>query len=458
MKKAWRSEGLSLTTTSNEAAKMFDATLTQYTGWYDDSSVDGIEGSVSKMLATDPNFVMGHVISCGLYLISSGKGIHTDEELKNSILSLEGLAAKSNITNRERLHVKAVKEWAEGNTAQACLTWEDVLVENPTDMLALKMAHDSYFYLGYQPQIRDSIARVMPKWKENMPLYGYLHGMYAFGLLETGFYKQAERHALKGLELNPRDCWSTHAEAHVIEMEGRQNEGIRFLSTTLNDWTMGAMLACHNYWHWALYHIEKGEHQAAVDIYDEEVGKRCHSGAMLDLVDASSLLYRLQMEGVNVNDRWRELFHLWESHTDDHILAFNDVHMLMCSLGAKKEDATLNLMMSLRDYVRDGSGTNCEVSRGVGLALCEAFEQADKGNFDKAVDILKPLRYDVVTIGGSNAQRDIFSLFLIYAALHSSRKEHHYLARSLLTERKAMKENAPMTDRLMGQALALHVE
>lgn len=20
---------------------------------------------------------------------------------------------------------------------------------------------------------------------------------------------------------------------------------------------MGAMLACHNYWHWALYHIEK---------------------------------------------------------------------------------------------------------------------------------------------------------------------------------------------------------
>ena len=59
------------------------------------------------------------------------------------------------------------------NTAQACLTWEDVLVENPTDMLALKMAHDSYFYLGYQPQIRDSIARVMPKWKENMPLYGW---------------------------------------------------------------------------------------------------------------------------------------------------------------------------------------------------------------------------------------------------------------------------------------------
>ena len=31
---------------------------------------------------------------------------------------------------------------------------------------------------------------------------------------------------------------------------------------------------------------------------------------------------------------------------------FNDVHMLMCTLGAKNEEATLKLMESLRDYVR----------------------------------------------------------------------------------------------------------
>ena len=58
--------------------------------------------------------VMGHAISCGLELIASGKGIHVDEELKNNMEVLESLAAKSNITNREKLHVKAVKEWAEG--------------------------------------------------------------------------------------------------------------------------------------------------------------------------------------------------------------------------------------------------------------------------------------------------------------------------------------------------------
>lgn len=456
---AWRSEGLPLTTTCNEAAKMYDATVTQYTGWYDDSTVGGIEGSISKMIAADPTFVMGHVLSCGLDLISSGIGIHVNQDLKSRMDTLQSLAtAASSITNREKLHVRAVQEWAEGNTAQACLTWEDILVENPTDMFALKMAHDSYFYMGYQEHIRDSIARVLPHWKEGMPLYGYLQGMYAFGLVETNFYNEAEKYALKALELNPKDCWSTHAEAHVIEMEGRQDDGIKFLSKTINDWTTGAMLACHNYWHWALYHIEKGEYQAAVDIYDEEVGKRCHSGAMLDLVDASSLLYRLQMEGVDVGNRWKEIYHLWESHTDDHILVFNDVHMLMCTLGAKNEDATLKLLASLREFVRDGAGTNCEVSKEVGLALCEAFEQADKGNFDNAVEILKPIRYKIVKIGGSNAQRDLFNLFLIHVALNSTSKQHHQFVRSLLAERKAMKENAPMTDRLMAKALALHVE
>lgn len=56
----------------------------------------------------------------------------------------------------------------------AALVWEDILVEHPLDVLALKFAHDTYFYLGNSCQIRDSIARVLPQWKPTVPLYGYL--------------------------------------------------------------------------------------------------------------------------------------------------------------------------------------------------------------------------------------------------------------------------------------------
>ena len=31
------------------------------------------------------------------------------------------------------------------------------------------------------------------------------------------------------------------------------------------------MLSCHNYWHWALHLIEKGDYQGALGIYDAHV-------------------------------------------------------------------------------------------------------------------------------------------------------------------------------------------
>ncbi|KAL9961986.1 hypothetical protein ACROYT_G031037 [Oculina patagonica] len=106
----------------------------------------------------------------------------------------------------------------------------------------------------------------------------------------------------------------------------------------------------------------------------------------------------------------------------------------------------------------DGSGPNYEISRDVGLAVCEAFVEADNGNFDKAVEILKPLRYKVELLGGSRAQRDVYELFLINAAMQSQRKEDHQFVRCLIAERKAKKYKAPMTDRLMAKALALQVD
>ena len=58
---------------------------------------------------------MGHVLSCGLDLISSGIGIHVNQDLKSRMDTLQSLAtAASGITNRETLHVRAVQEWAEG--------------------------------------------------------------------------------------------------------------------------------------------------------------------------------------------------------------------------------------------------------------------------------------------------------------------------------------------------------
>jgi hypothetical protein len=62
--------------------------------------------------------------------------------------------------------------------------------------------------------------------------------MYAFGLVETNLFEEAEKNALLGLERNKDDGWATHALAHVYEMTGQFDRGISFLDKTSADWTV----------------------------------------------------------------------------------------------------------------------------------------------------------------------------------------------------------------------------
>lgn len=48
--------GIKLSTPSDEAAKLFDASISQFTGWYDDKQLDGFETTLKKMLEADPQF------------------------------------------------------------------------------------------------------------------------------------------------------------------------------------------------------------------------------------------------------------------------------------------------------------------------------------------------------------------------------------------------------------------
>lgn len=219
------------------------------------------------------------------------------------------------------------------------------------------------------------------------------------------------------------------------------------------------MLACHNYWHWALYLIEKGDYEAALTIYDEHILPSLRaSGAMLDVVDSCSMLYRLQMEGVSVGERWKDVLSVTQKHSQDHVLLFNDVHFLMASLGARDSRTTEELLTTLQDASKS-PGENCQhlLARDVGLPLCQALVEAENGNHDRAVELLLPIRYRVVQIGGSNAQRDVFNQLLIHAALNCTSRTHRNVARSLLMERDALKPNSPLTERLIRKAAAVHL-
>ncbi|KAF7248254.1 Tetratricopeptide repeat protein 38, partial [Varanus komodoensis] len=455
---AWQDAGLVLSTTSNEACKMYDATLTQYVTWKNDKSLGGIEGTLSKLQAADPSFSMGHVIANGLVLIGTGSSVRLDRKLDDAIRKMVAVSQSQPLTEREKLHVSAIELFANAQLPRACEVWEQILQNHPMDLLALKFAHDTYFYLGQQTQMRDSVARVYPHWTPDIPLSSYIKGMYSFGLMETNFFDRAEKLAYEALAINPTDAWSVHTLAHVHEMKADVKRGLAFMKQTENNWKDSDMLSCHNYWHWALYLIEKGDYETALTIYDTHIASRCQlSGTMLDVVDNSSMLYRLQLEGVNVGDRWKQVNQLTKKHAKDHILIFNDVHFLMSSLGAQDHKTTQELLATLQELAQvPDEDHELNLVPELGLPLLQSFVEFEMGNYDKAVELLYPVRYRLVEIGGSNAQRDVFAQLLIHAALNCKSKANQKLARCLLIERDELRPNSPLTERLMRKTTTLH--
>lgn len=206
---------------------MYDAALTQYIRWYDHDSFGGLEKTIENLLNQDQNFILGHCLKSGLELIGTSTPADT-VPLRANFNDFSNLYQKmsNELTQRERDHAEAIKWLFRGDVTKACNIWEYILIENPTDMMAIKFAHDAYFYLGYHPQMRDSVARVLPHWKPSMPLYSSLYGIYSFGLVQSSRFEQAKSAATEALEMDRNDAWATHSLCHYYEYSMDYESGI----------------------------------------------------------------------------------------------------------------------------------------------------------------------------------------------------------------------------------------
>jgi tetratricopeptide (TPR) repeat protein len=423
------------------AGEGFTTALQQYLAWQGDPLATLQEASEA-----DADFTYGHIFG-GVLRILSGEPGHSPAVQQ----AIRDAAVKSEtFTPHERAHLDALHAWSREDSRGAARIWESILIDEPTDLWALRFAHDTYFYLGDSANLRDSIARVLPAWSPDHPFYGFILGMHAFGLEETGDYAKAELAGRRAVERNPADTWAIHAVAHVLEMQGRSIEGIGWLTDLKAHWIPATGLAIHQWWHLALYLIERERFDAVLEIYDQQI-RAGKSGALLDLVDAAALLWRLKLRGIDTGERWSELTEHWYPHLDEHVLLFNDLHISLVA-AALGDAATLNRQhQSLTSYIKDRSGTNRDISAQLGGALQQAIAAFGAGNFGRTVDLLQPVRYDIRRIGGSHAQRDLFSQTLIVAAIGAGRDK---LARALLAERLALKPSSHLTQHYQATASA----
>jgi tetratricopeptide (TPR) repeat protein len=386
--------------------------------------IAGAEAAV----AADDGLVLGHVYRAYLALYgTTPQGIATAGEILKTL-------DEAVMGEREAHHLRAARSWAEGDWEAATRSLERALLCHPRDLLALKVAQDLYFFLGNRLELRDVAARVLPAWPRRLPGWGYVQGIYAFGLEENADYRQASSRARAALDHNRRDVWSVHALAHVFEMEGSQREGADFLAASAGDWS-GSYFAIHNWWHKGLFHTELEEIGEALALYDSPI-RASRSTEWLDVVDAAALLWRLSLFGVDVTERAAQLAADIDDLVSEPVYIFNDWHAVMAFCLAGDHARAERVILANRHLA---APTNRAAAARAGLDLLEAFSAFAAGRPDRAIDLLIDIRPRANAVGGSHAQRDVIDLTLIAAA---ARAGDDSLARALVTERVARKPSA----------------
>jgi tetratricopeptide (TPR) repeat protein len=390
------------------------------------------EGAVAAALAEDPRFVMGHCLRAAALILSADEA--KEPALRECVASAEELAHRAN--DRERRHIAAARAWLERDFAQAIRLYGEVLLDHPRDRIALRVAHFGDFHLGYHAMLRDRIAQVLPYWDESVPGYGYVLGMYAFGLEETALYAQAEDTARRALELDRPNPGAIHAITHVMEMQGRQHEGIAWLKETAAQWDRGNGTATHLWWHLALFHLDLNRVTSALDIYDTHIGAR-PGMPLSSLADASALLWRLHLRGLSLGGRWRNLADQWAAQHLSAYCPFYDLHAIAAFVGAGDAAHVEKSLRTLHDRASSDDPGARRV-RNISLPIAKAFAAFGKGDYGAATEGLDKIRI-MGQLSGSHAQQDAIHLTLVEAALRGHQVR---LARALAAERTALKPSS----------------
>jgi len=307
-------------------------------------------------------------------------------------------------------------------------------------------------------------------------------GLLAFGLEENNLYPQAEEAGRRALAADPRGPWAVHAVAHVMEMQGRFEDGSAWLRQTQPDWAEGNGLAAHLWWHKGLYRLEALDMAGALRLADSHLaGEALQIG--LQRIDAAALLWRLQLLGEDVGDRFAALAAGWDLTRDDAeamapnaerggerigerggersgemagYYAFNDVHAVVALLGAGEvQRAERHVARCAARALAATEARRCNhlMAREVGLPLMRGLLMLARGEAAAAAVALYPVRALAQRLGGSHAQRDLIDQTLLAAAARAARGDSiggdtvqaRAIGRALLNERIMAKPVTPLT-------------
>ena len=404
--------GLPATTATGAALARYDEAVKDLLGW-GRGALDGFH----EAARLDPGLGLAHAgAAICLFL----------EELVAAAREAaeQARAAVSTHTARERSHVEAVALLVGGRPGPAEQQMKEHLETWPRDVVVLQRLYFVWFWQGRFPEILGLTTRLLPAYGED----SFVLGLHAFALEQADRCQEAVRTAERAMARNTQDAWAVHALAHALYEMAAFDEGVSRLPPAIHPCQHLNWFRNHLVWHLALMHLSRGNYARAIGI-SRAAFERAPSTIAGDLHDSIALLWRQDLLGLPVGDRWRPFAAIARERLDRQGLLFHAAHLAMALAGAGDWATAEAQLGMLRQRVgKDATGLVADVL----IPLVEGVQAFARQEYRTAIERIEPLGPRIVELGGSRAQRDVFHDTLLEACFRAGDADR---ATRLLAER-----------------------
>ena len=251
------------------------------------------------------------------------------------------------------------------------------------------------------------------------------------------------------MEIQHFHPWAHHAVAHVLETQGRLEDGITWMNSVSETWVQcGSSFYTHLWWHTALFHLDLENTATVLDLYDRHVWGGARKSFARDQIHSIALLARLELRGVNVGDRWQIMLPYLRERINEHVIPFWDLHFIYAMTQAGREDWATEMLADLQAYAAQALPAARSVWADVVLPAAFGVVAQAKEDWATAVTELESVRDRFYLLGGSHAQRDLFEQIYLNSLIQT---EENSKALNLLSLRATSRRNTPEIQRQVNQ-------
>jgi tetratricopeptide (TPR) repeat protein len=411
---------LIVSTDSPEAVTRLDRAVEHFLKFHADTG-----SLLNSAITADPGFALA--LTFRGYLLLAAANPANRDAIARTLAAAE--AASATASQRERWHVAAFAAWARDAVDESFRIWRRLLDNYPTDLMAVRICDTIWFRHGQTDAIREQADRLAPAWNDGIAGNDCFQSVWAFAHEETGDYAVAERAIDAALAQDRTNFMAHHVKAHVLEMDCRPQEGKDWLAAQAGIWSIGNNLVHHLWWHRALMRLDLGENEGVLADYDAHIRNfdapltKAIPDFYVDLQNAAALLWRLEQVGLHVGDRWAELADKAEARSGEAAHLLLVPHLMLALAATGRAGAADRYLAGLREAAGNRALWTAPAIADVVIPVCEAVLAHRRGDHSGVVKWLEPRQAGIRLLGGSNAQRDMFTQMLLDSAMRAGRRD-----------------------------------